>query len=301
MTATYEPVCSSRDRKAWLAARRTGIGSSDAAAILGISPYGSALSVYTEKIGAAPETSETEAMKWGRKLEPLVIAGFAEETDRGCEPNNALLRSKACPYHIATPDAMQVRRDRPMDMGILEVKTTGFGRESWDEGLPPYVNAQVQHQLLVTGYDWGSAAVLVSGQKLLWVDVERDNRFIDEILRPAEEDFWKRVEERMPPPADGSLHAEIALKLLYPKHEPGKVVQLGGEFIDLDFELCQLQEEVKEREERISGIKQRFKEALQDAESGVISGGVTYTYKVQHRKETIQPASDFRVLRRSSK
>lgn len=298
-TATCEPVCSIHDRPRWLAERRKGIGSSDAPAILGLSPYASPLSVYTDKLGLGEERVESEAMRWGRRLEPLVIEAFAAEVDRGCEPNHALLRSTARPWQLATLDAVQVKRDAPRLVGLLEVKTSGYGREDWDEGLPLYVNAQVQHQFSVTGYEWGSVAVLVGGQKLLWVDVERDDRFINDLLLPAEEEFWSRVQEKIPPPPDGTMPSGEALKLLYPTHAPGKVVTLPGEFIDLDGERLRLQADMKEAKAKLDAIDQQLKAAIGDAEAGIVPGGITYTYKLQHRKETLMAATSFRVLRRS--
>jgi hypothetical protein len=55
------------DRDAWLTARRGGLGSSDIAAILGISRYGNALSVWHDKTGGLPlESDDSEPALWGR-------------------------------------------------------------------------------------------------------------------------------------------------------------------------------------------------------------------------------------------
>ena len=43
------------DEQTWLDYRRKGIGGSDAAAVIGISPYKTARDVYFEKIGREPD------------------------------------------------------------------------------------------------------------------------------------------------------------------------------------------------------------------------------------------------------
>jgi putative phage-type endonuclease len=63
-------------RDEWLAARRTGIGGSDIAAILGLSPWRTPLDVYRDKVDGA-EQPETEAMRWGRLLEDVIAREYA--------------------------------------------------------------------------------------------------------------------------------------------------------------------------------------------------------------------------------
>ena len=49
------------DRDQWLAERRTGIGGSDAGAILGVNKYRTALDVYLDKTGQAEDQVENDA------------------------------------------------------------------------------------------------------------------------------------------------------------------------------------------------------------------------------------------------
>ena len=49
----------------WLAYRRTGLGGSDAGAIMGVSPYKSAYAVWADKLGALPPTEDSEPMRQG--------------------------------------------------------------------------------------------------------------------------------------------------------------------------------------------------------------------------------------------
>ena len=57
------------ERDQWLKERKTGIGGSEAAAIMGLDPNRSALSVYLDKIGEGVPVEENERMHWGTMLE----------------------------------------------------------------------------------------------------------------------------------------------------------------------------------------------------------------------------------------
>ena len=299
--AAFEVVCDSRDRETWLAERRKGIGSSDAAAILGISPWASPLSVYADKKGLIPERDDSERMRWGTLLEPIVLAEYGKETGHEVQPCSTLCRSAERSWQLATPDAWRFRKEdpgTPLPFGVIELKTTGMGW-SWTEGAPPHVVAQVQHQLAVTGLSWASVVVLVNGSRLLWIDLPRDDAFIAR-LNDAEADFWERVEKDLPPAPDGTEASREALKLLYPR-DTGAVIALPGEFIDLDREREELLRAKATVEKDLEVANQRIKAALADATEGTLASGVRYSYRTQQRAEHVVKAAEFRVLRRHEK
>ena len=67
----------------WLAYRRRGIGGSDVAAILGISPFRTARDLYDDKLNiasAADDAGNWVALEMGHLLEPLVAQIFAKKT-----------------------------------------------------------------------------------------------------------------------------------------------------------------------------------------------------------------------------
>ena len=64
----------------WLAARQAGVGGSDVAAILGISPWVSAFALWHAKAGNIPaEVLTDEPVYWGKALEKVVLARWREE------------------------------------------------------------------------------------------------------------------------------------------------------------------------------------------------------------------------------
>jgi putative phage-type endonuclease len=290
----FEIVCNSSDREAWLAARRSGIGSSDAAAVVGVNPWRSALELYGEKLGLEAESEQSEAAYWGTVLEPLVLARFAKETGRLCRPAGKLLRSKRHPWQLATLDGEQIGEAR--GPGILEIKCTGL-RENWEEGPPGYVVAQIQHQLAVTGWDWGSVAVLFGGREFFYRDFERDQEMID-WLTESEADFMRQIQRLEAPEPEGTEADKAMIAKLFPRVLDLEPVVLHGSFIEQDERREYLKAEVVERNREILEIENRIRLAIGEHESALLPSGVKYTLKLQHRPAYQVAASDFRVLRR---
>ncbi|BEH22880.1 putative phage-related protein [Burkholderia pseudomallei] len=206
-------------RDDWLAVRRTGIGGSDAAAAVGLNPYMSALELWLEKTGRAdglprPSPDDTTSPTyWGTLLEPIVAASYTKQTGNRVRRINAVLRHPTIRWMLANLDREIVGVP---DVQILECKTAGeFGARLWRDGVPEYVQIQVQHQLAVTGNAAAHVAVLLCGQALEVHRIERDDALIARLIE-LEGVFWRYVEADTPPPADGSESADRALRCLYP-------------------------------------------------------------------------------------
>lgn len=284
---------SDADRSVWLRERRSGIGSSDAPVILGLVKRASPLSLYADKIGMVDDDDDAgEIARWGRVLEPVVMAEFAHvQGDAPYRMDGWLYRSNADPTRLCTLDAW-LRDD------VCEVKTAPESTPEWEEGgVPAAVFCQVQHQLLVTGLDHSIVVALLRGYRLRWSRVERDQKFIDEVLQPAEADFWHRVSTGRPPAPDASEATRRALALLYPD-DSGETVTLPGEFIDLDLRRCAIDEAVKALAQERDLIDNRIRAEMGAATTGTLSSGVSYTNKTVRKKSYVAKATQYRTLRR---
>lgn len=285
--------------KDWLAARRQGIGASEAAAILGVSPFKSALALYAEKLELSePDATEQEHLYWGRMLERPIAFRYAEVTGRRVVPVPPfnLRRSRAHPFMVATLDALTW--PSPESVMPLEIKNvSAYRAEDWETEPPLHYQVQVQHQLAVTGGAMASIAALIGGNRLVWFDVPRNDRFIAKLVL-AEAEFWQRLLEKTPPPVDGSESAKALLRTLYPRETPGLVVNLPAEVIEWDAELQQIKAGLAIESTRKDELENRIKAALGEAEQGVCTNGLTYTWKASERKGyTVEPTI-VRTLRR---
>ena len=291
---TYELLCkASEDETLWLEARKEGIGSSDAPAIMGRSPWASPLSVYLDKMGVPqdrPDGAELD-MKWGKHMEEPILLWLnihwglpIEQTTR-----NQLIRSKRCPAFMrATIDAWTNTNG---DRVPVEVKTSRVWGD-WGQGetgIPDHVWIQMQHQLAVVGAPYGYVVSSVCGGKPDWRQIYKDEAFISAELIPEEEAFWEKVLASTPPAADSHPATSKALTRMFPK-DNGQGVPLGGAFLHMDEERTIVDAEIKTLETTKKGIDNRIKEALGDNTEGILTDGTIYTWKA-NRNGT-------RVLRR---
>lgn len=183
-----------QQRAAWLAQRRTGIGGSDVAGILGLSRWTTPLQVYLDKTGQAPESEDNDAMRWGRYLEPVIRQAYADRTGRTVRLME-MIRHPMRDYMIANIDGFTD------DGRLLEVKTArtaqDWGEPGTDEIPMPYM-LQVQHYLEVTGFEFADVAVLIGGSDFRIYEIGLDMELVRMIV-DAEAEFWRRVTERDPP------------------------------------------------------------------------------------------------------
>ena len=263
-------------RDDWLAVRRTGIGGSDAAAAVGLSPYISPLELWLDKTGRAdglarPDPDDTASPTyWGTLLEPIVAAVYTKQTGNRVRRINAVLRHPSVPFMLANIDREVVGA---RDVQILECKTAGeHGARLWRDGVPEYVELQVQHQLAVTGRTAAHVAVLLCGQALEVFRVERDDALIARLIE-LEARFWGYVDTDSPPPADGSESADRALRHLYPGN--GGTVdftdhrRLSSVFADL----VAVRAEIEERQAIEAQLKQTIQQAMGEATRAVFETG----------------------------
>ena len=270
-------------RDDWLAVRKQGIGSSDAAAAVGLNPYKSQLELWLEKTGRddllpkADPHDEESPMYWGNILEPIVAAHYTKRTSHRVRRINAVLQhpDPSLPWMLANIDREVIGTS---DVQILECKTAGInGARLWKEGVPEYVQLQVQHQLAVTGKLAADVAVLLGGQHLEIHRIERDETMIARLIQ-LEREFWRYVEADTPPPADGSDSAELALRCLYPQ-DTGSTVDfsqdrnLSATFADL----VSVRQTLSGFEKLEASLKQSLQQAIGDASKALFeTGSITW-------------------------
>lgn len=217
------------NREQWLAVRKGGIGSSDAASAVGLNPYKSQLELWLEKTGRdghlpkVDPKDESSPMYWGTLLESIVAAHYTMRTGHKVRRINAVLQHPSEPWMLANLDREVMGAP---EVQILECKTAGInGARLWKEGVPEYVQLQVMHQLAVTGKQTADVAVLICGQELQVHRIERDEDMISRLVE-LERAFWHCVETDTAPSADGSDSADLALRCLYPK-DSGQILDLS--------------------------------------------------------------------------
>lgn len=292
--ATVAPVLTPThelDRPSWLAARRAGIGGSDAAALLGLDPWKSPLAVYLDKRGELPDDEAGEAAEWGNRLEPVVAKAAEDRINdariaEGLDPvmvrkRHAILQHPDLPWMLANIDREVLKHEH--GPGLLEVKTTGYwASKDWDDGpdpdLPEKYHVQLQHYMAVTGRNHGWLAVLVAGQKLVIEYVQRDQDLIDALIE-VETAFWRRVEDGNPPPA--SARDDELTKQLHDQVTPGKAVTLPAEAADLVEQRAAAKAAESAAADRRKEAEARLRQLIGDADEAYLPGSdrPCFTYR----------------------
>jgi len=172
-------------REEWLAARMKGIGASDASASIGMSRYKCQIELYQEKMGILEGFTGNEATAIGLEIEDTIAELFKKRTGIGFkEPDgnkvgdlrrsNFIIQSIEYPWMFANLD-----REGTLPDGrrfVLEIKNAGeYMKDSWEGGcVPDDYLIQLMHQLIVTGYPVGIFGVLLGGNKLRILVLDRD-------------------------------------------------------------------------------------------------------------------------------
>lgn len=249
------------DRFQWLLVRKQGLGGSDAAAVCGLSPFKSTISVYQDKTTDVVEEYDNEAMRQGRDLEEYVARRFCEATGKKVRRANFLYYDEKNPFMLADFDRLVVGENAG-----LECKTSSlFMQEHWADGkIPIYYQLQCYHYMAISGSDSWYLAVLFLGGQFKYFKLERDEEIIRNLVQ-IERDFWNNhVLARKLPSPDGSKCADSVIAENF-KAVPEKKIMLDG----FDEKLRRRQElsEIMERmEKEKKTIEQELKIYMGEAE-----------------------------------
>lgn len=275
------------NRGAWLEERRKSIGASEAAAALGLSPYDTRLSLYLRKLGKLPEQPETEAMRLGNLLEPVLAQLFTERTGRAIQSQQVFLAHLDHPHVTATVDAIDESGE------IVEFKTINAfsGRDLGEDGtdqLPDHWLIQAHQQMAVFERDLVHFGVLIGGQKFQTFRVHRNPEIAQSVLDGVNA-FWSHhVEPQVPPLAD-SMDVEV-LKRIRPID--GLTTQLDDRSDDLAIQYLKTGEEIKRLKALQDSYKARLLQDLGEAELGVTPTGVEVQRKLTSVREYTVAASE---------
>lgn len=286
--------------------RRTGIGGSDAAAILGLNPYQSRYAVAVEKvhgIKAHEDEESLERMEWGKRLEPLLRAAFEDRTGMVVELAPAFIRHPEYPFLFANPDGFlwagtddvdgepwstRWATNVPSELvdagpGLFEGKCSGV----WDAGtwgddrdpiVPVHYHVQAQHYMMVTGRTWAGFGCLLNGNKFIIRWSLRDDAFITGRLLPELVKFWEEVQAGyISAPTDPFIDEQV-MRALH-RESAGTSIELTDEQTRAAYRWAGLHEQKStcERQEKLA--KLAVQSAMGAASIGKLTTGEQITFK----------------------
>jgi putative phage-type endonuclease len=266
----YSILTATSNTPDWLLARKSIIGASEVACILGLSRYSTPLGIYIDKLNPNITDDMTEWQEWGHRLEDPIAGWVADTKGLIVEPSPGLLRSTQYPWLGATPDRVTDRGEP------VELKTSDrFMADAWAEGVPDNYRIQVLVQMIVLGARRGYLAVLHGGNRPEFFTIDWDQEVVDQIIRITRSFWYDHVLAESPP--DATTSDELAL-----------VHKDSGETVDGDERLLmawwldgQERSVYKDAEAKIKAVKVAYQELLKNADSSTLAykGKALYTWK----------------------
>ena len=137
----------------WLAWRRKGVGGSDVAAALGLSPYKTARELYFYKIGVEPVVDGPDksiTFEIGHLLEDVVAQIFAKKTGFSVFRDQRMFQHPLFPFMLADVDRFIHLPNG--EIALLECKTAHYDTQFlWANGaVPRHYELQVRHYMAVS-------------------------------------------------------------------------------------------------------------------------------------------------------
>ena len=225
------PFIICKDRTEWLEHRRDGIGASDAAAVLGVSPWKSNEKLWEEKTGLiVPEDiGDKPHVKYGNDAEPLLRELFALDHPEylvSFTPYK-IFRHPGKPFITCTPDG-ELEERATGRRGGLEIKTTEIMSsavwEKWKGRVPDEYYSQVCHQMLSAGWDFVELLAQIKFTTADGDDRKETRHYLFEradsqadinLVEAAETAFWPMVLEKRRPNLKIQLPASPRMKGAY--------------------------------------------------------------------------------------
>ena len=257
--AKFIPIEQDKEPEKWLELRTTGIGGSDVGAIMGLNKYASPLTVYLSKknVEGFKGNASTE---WGHILEKPIMQKTSEELGIEIVSVPGMYTSLEVPFMNANLDGLchadhqvTIGGETVEGLGGYEIKTSTKGDGFSDDEIPDSYYCQVQHYMAVTGLDWFIlTAFFLNSKNARHYVIRRNDDFIYTRLIPAEKDFWENFVLANNPPEPIGLDSESEYTA---NLNIADEVELDAETEDLIAERMDIQQQIKDLEQRESALK----------------------------------------------
>jgi putative phage-type endonuclease len=233
--------------------KRNFLGASDAPTVMGLNPWKTRLQLWAEKTGKveAPDLSDNQAVQWGKRLERICSARFAEKhgvklmayKKRFVHPQYDFISCELDNIIVGTEE-------------LVEIKTVNA--RAWKEWadpdvIPGYVIVQVMLQLGLSGRKVGWVFCLCGGSQEVEKRIEFDQELYDNLVAKMVE-FWKMVQDETPP--EPTAEDSKTLVDIYPR---------SGE----DYQLVESLNTAIARRQELSGQIESMKEELKLVENQI--------------------------------
>jgi putative phage-type endonuclease len=258
-------------RDEWLHLRTTGIGGSDAGAIMGLNKYSTPLSVYLAKKDMAAFEGNS-ATEWGNILEDPIRKKAREDLGIEIETVPGMFTNKDNTFMNANFDGLvfiegekEIAGVKVSGLGGHEIKTSRSGEGFTSDEIPDSYYAQVQHYMAVTGIRFFVLTVFIfdkyEGRHYV---IPRDEIFIQSLIK-SESDFWNEYVMQNVAPAPTGTESESDLVKSLPMAE---TIELPSECEAILEEKQEIDTQIKELEGKSEALKEQILMKMNELSTG---------------------------------
>lgn len=246
MKDAYEilPTCEPGSPE-WHTQRRTALGGSEIAAVLGLSPFESKFALWHRKAGIAQPVEDRPEMEWGRRLESAIRTKWLDDHAPGAGHPDGEWASEHFAgtflrdgWKLASPDWIVQQYDGHT-LRIIEVKHPMYDDEwgpSGSDQVPVYYLCQARWYLHVLNLEVCHFAVLIGGSDYREYTVHQDDNDVA-LMVAAGREFLDSIEAGRRPDIDGSDATYQVVRALHPEIDPEHIEiapELARELVDAD-------------------------------------------------------------------
>lgn len=289
-------------RNEWLEGRKKGMGGSDVASALGLSPWRTPVELWQEKRGEGQPQECSQAMHWGTILESTIAYEFGIETGMTIarcpftfvDGEDDWQRANIDRAIVPNSETEPVVDGKPNFRKILECKTANaFSASQWGESqldeikagkvisehkIPLYYETQVQWYMGLTGAEVCYVAVLIGGSDFRVYEVPRNQAVIDS-LKEKMSDFWFNYVKAGKKPQAIDLDD---VRHLY-QVESGTMVEASAETAVAIGEYRNLKGQIDALKKQLDAVATQIGVAVGENEGLTIGGEKAVTFKAQSR------------------
>ena len=269
--------------------RPFGIGGSDISAILGLSPYKSALEFWGELVSSHQEPERDMIhLRFGQHAESFIAKEYERQTGLFTviypktifHQTHGFMYGHVDRFVVDTPDTPAVVDGAITASKILECKTaSAFSRSDWGDAgtdqVPPYYLIQCAWYMAVTGCETVDLAALIGNSELRVFTIKRDLQ-LEALITLHAKNFWFDHVLAQTPPEPATCNDA---SFLFPKEAPGKEAEATQLVLTHLAQYRKLSESAERLSTECERVKAEILKFMATAEQLTYKGKVLATWK----------------------
>lgn len=301
--------------------RQGGLSATDMSRLSGENPYAGPIAVFEEKTMAIEELIERSKKPSDREMTGQILeAGAAKryvyelaqkKVDVRILRYKFTVRHPTVSWAMATPDRLvrEVCISESVPAWLLECKCVGsrtaedwttnpMGQETDADCVPPYVYVQCQWQMFVCDYDRCDVAAFLGGTEFRMFRLDRDEEYIQALVKIGEKFWVENVQKRIPPEPDGTSKYSEYLSRRFPFPRRGVEIPSTDQIDALAAECVEWQRKESKAKREKDMRRQALKLAMGDAEFVVGAWGrVSWRMEDSHKVDWDDLVSDLGITK----